>query len=75
MAVKPATVAHLTGAAVFLPLAEDLRIYLYGLADAGLLTRDEADELVAGRPPDAELADRLLPGQVAFLLDCQQRLT
>jgi hypothetical protein len=60
---------------VLLPLAENLRIYLYQhLADAGAMTREQADELVTGDPLPPEVLASLQPGQVRFIQDCQARL-
>ena len=59
---------------VVLPLTENLRIYLYQLADAGHLSREQADALVTGLPLPAEVAASLQPGQVQFIQDCLTRL-
>ena len=59
---------------VVLPLTENLRIYLYQLADAGHLSRDQADALVAGQVLPAEVLAALQPGQVQFIQGCLVRL-
>jgi hypothetical protein len=56
-----------------LPLAENLRIYLYQLADAGHLSRDQADALLAGEVLLDELPD-LPAGPAHFVRDCLARL-
>jgi hypothetical protein len=63
--------SRLCGPPVLLPQAAYLRVYLYELADAGQLSRADADALLAGDEQPLALLDAQ---QMAFVLACLAQL-